>query len=118
MIRKVYDMGWKPLFCLSNVSISVGAVMEPAGPEKGVGIASTLYLKDSSDPAWNDDAGMNEWRQFMKEYLPGADLGLLTFGGFPCVRCRDSSSALAERRAWWIGIGLSSVMEFGRRLNH
>jgi len=74
LIRKVYDMGWKPLFCMSNVAISVGAVMDPAGPEKGVGIISTLYLKDSSDPAWNDDAGMKDWRAFMKEYVPGGDL--------------------------------------------
>ncbi len=74
LIRKVFDMGWKPLFCMSNVAISVGAVMEPAGPEKGVGMISTLYLKDSTDPAWANDAGMNEWRAFMKEYIPGGDL--------------------------------------------
>jgi branched-chain amino acid transport system substrate-binding protein len=74
IIRKVYDMGWKPMFFMSNVSISVGAVMEPAGVEKGVGIISTLYLKDQADPAWKDDAGMNEWRAFMKEYMPSADL--------------------------------------------
>ena len=39
-IRKVYDIGWKPTHFLTNVSISVGAVMKPAGPEKGVGIIS------------------------------------------------------------------------------
>ena len=74
MIRKVFDMGWRPQHFLTNVSISVGAVMEPAGMEKGVGIISTLYLKDSSDPAWADDAGMKDWRAFMKEYIPGGDL--------------------------------------------
>ena len=30
-IRKIADMGWKPLHALSGVSISVGAVMAPAG---------------------------------------------------------------------------------------
>ncbi len=40
-IRKVYDLGWKPTFFMSNVSISVGAVLTPAGPEKAVGMLST-----------------------------------------------------------------------------
>ena len=39
-IRKVHDLNWKPMFFMSNVSISVGAVMNPAGPENGVGILS------------------------------------------------------------------------------
>ena len=79
LIRKVYDMNWKPLFLMSNVAISVGATMEPAGPEKAVGMVSSLYLKDQSDPAWKDDAGMNEWRAFMNKYMPGADQ---TDGGY------------------------------------
>src|SRR6185437_14917972 len=50
MIRKVADMNWKPLTLLTNVSTSVGAVMEPAGPEKGIGVISNTYYKDPSDP--------------------------------------------------------------------
>jgi branched-chain amino acid transport system substrate-binding protein len=79
MIRKVYDMGWKPLHFLTNVSNSVGAVITPAGPEKAVGIISSAYLKDPTDPAWANDAGMNDWRGFMKKYLPDADM---TDGGY------------------------------------
>ena len=37
LIRKAYDIGWKPLHCMSNVSASVGATINPAGPEKAVG---------------------------------------------------------------------------------
>ncbi len=72
-IKKVHDLNWKPMFFMSNVSISVGAVMTPAGPENGVGIISAAYLKDSSDPTWKNDAGMNEWRAFMNKTMPGAD---------------------------------------------
>jgi len=54
-------------------------VMKPAGVENGIGIVSAAYLKDSSDPTWKDDAGMNEWRAFMTKYLPGADQ---TDGGY------------------------------------
>ena len=73
-IRKTFDMGWKPLFFMSNVSLSVGAVMNPAGPEKAVGIISADFRKDATDPIWKDDVGMNEWRGFMKAHLPDGDL--------------------------------------------
>ena len=32
-IRKVHDLNWKPMFFMTNVAISVGAVINPAGPE-------------------------------------------------------------------------------------
>jgi branched-chain amino acid transport system substrate-binding protein len=78
-IRKVYDLGWKPMFFMTNVSISVGTVMQPAGPEKGVGVISTGYLKDPTDHQWDDDAGMKEWRAFMAKYLPDGDLTDLNY---------------------------------------
>jgi len=61
------------MFFMSNVSISVGAVMKPAGPENGIGIISAAFIKDSSDPTWANDPGMNEWRAFMNKYMPTAD---------------------------------------------
>ncbi|HUB16642.1 MAG TPA: ABC transporter substrate-binding protein [Acetobacteraceae bacterium] len=72
-IRKVYDVQWKPMFFMSNVSVSVGMVMQPAGPEKSIGMISTQYLKDPTDPEWNNDAGIEAWRAFMAKYLPNAD---------------------------------------------
>jgi branched-chain amino acid transport system substrate-binding protein len=53
-IRKVYDLGWKPTNFLVSVSNSVGAVMRPAGLEKGVGIISAAYVKDPTDPQWQE----------------------------------------------------------------
>ena len=73
-IRKVYDLSWKPLFVMTNVSISVGAVLTPAGPEKAIGMISTGWLKDPTDHQWDNDAGMQEWRAFMAKHMPGADL--------------------------------------------
>ncbi len=52
--RKVYDLGWKPTHILSNVSSSVGVVMRPVGAEKSTGIISATYLKDPTDPQWQD----------------------------------------------------------------
>lgn len=73
-IRKVAEMGWKPLHILTNVSASVGAVMIPAGPQNGVGIISSAYMKDATDPMWANDAGMNQWRAFMAKYYPEGDV--------------------------------------------
>jgi branched-chain amino acid transport system substrate-binding protein len=73
-IRKVAEMKWKPMHVLSGVSVSVGAVMIPAGPENGVGIISSAYLKDPTDPTWDGDAGMKEWRTFMTKYYPEGDV--------------------------------------------
>jgi branched-chain amino acid transport system substrate-binding protein len=73
-IRKVFEIGWKPMTFLSNVAVWVSSVMEPAGLEAGIGILSTAYVKDPDDPAWKDDAGVKGWREFMIKYIPDADL--------------------------------------------
>ena len=67
-------MAWKPTFFMTNVSISVGSVLQPAGPEKAVGMISGLFCKDAIDPAWDSDAGMQQYRAFMAKYLPSADI--------------------------------------------
>jgi len=73
-IRKVYEIGWKPMTFLSNVAVWISTVMQPAGLEAGIGILSTAYVKDPDDPAWKDDAGVKAWREFMIKYAPDADL--------------------------------------------
>jgi branched-chain amino acid transport system substrate-binding protein len=73
-IRKIADLGWKPLHFMTNVAISVGSVITPAGPENARGLISAAYLKDPTDPTWKDDPGMNQWRAFMAKYMPDADL--------------------------------------------
>jgi|HubBroStandDraft_6_1064221.scaffolds.fasta_scaffold129784_2 branched-chain amino acid transport system substrate-binding protein len=72
-IRKVHDLDWKPLFFMSNASTSIGAVIKPARPENAIGLITAGYLKDPNGPMWKNDAGMNEWRDFMAKYMPGAD---------------------------------------------
>src|SRR5271168_3112565 len=62
-LRKAYDVGWKPLEYLTNVSYSVGAVLKPAGLEKCVGVLTGAYGKEPTDPTWKDDAGLQTWRE-------------------------------------------------------
>ena len=73
-IKKAAEIGWKPTHYLNQVSASVGAVLTPAGLGNSVGIISTQYFKDPTDPQWLNDPAMNEWREFMKKYYPSGDL--------------------------------------------
>ncbi len=73
-IRKAYDIGWKAQQYLTNVSQSVGTVLTPAGLDKSIGIISSNYGKDPTDPQWDNDPQMLEWRAFMKKYFPDGSL--------------------------------------------
>ncbi len=42
--------------------------MQPAGSEKGVGIISAGFLKDPTDPQWQDTPEYKEWLAWMKKY--------------------------------------------------
>ncbi len=72
-IRKVAELGWKPVHFLANVSVSVGAVLQPAGFENAKDIVSTGYLKEPGDLTWKDDEGTKRWSAFMDKYYPEGD---------------------------------------------
>jgi len=72
-IKKVAELGWKPLHILNNVSGSIGSVLRPAGFENSKGILSTAYFKDQTDPANAKDPGVVEWTAFMDKYYPEGD---------------------------------------------
>src|ERR1700676_5430687 len=69
-IKKIGELSWHPVHFLTNVSVSVGSVMKPAGYENGQDILSAAYLKDPKDPQWKNDPAMNEWRGFMTKGTP------------------------------------------------
>jgi branched-chain amino acid transport system substrate-binding protein len=72
-IRKIAELSWHPVHFLTNVSVSVGAVMKPAGFDNDQGILSAAYLKDPKDPQWKNDAALTEWRTFMSKWYPEGD---------------------------------------------
>jgi ABC-type branched-subunit amino acid transport system substrate-binding protein len=73
-IKKAAEIGWKPMHVLTNVLISIGTVMKPAGLEASEGALSVGYLKDASDPQWANDEDMKTFRAFADKYMPGANL--------------------------------------------
>jgi branched-chain amino acid transport system substrate-binding protein len=72
-IKKIAELGWKPVHLLNNVSNSVGSVLKPAGFDNAKGVLSTAYLKDPTDPTWKDDPAYKEWSAFMDKYYPDGD---------------------------------------------
>src|SRR5215469_9059691 len=72
-LRKVHDLGWKPIFFMNNVSISIPIVLQPVGLESSIGLLSYAYAKDPLDPAFENDPGLRDWRAWMNKYLPGED---------------------------------------------
>jgi len=72
-IKKSAELGWKPTQYLVQVSSSPGATLVPAGLENSVGIITTAFFKDPSDPQWKDDPAILEYQAWFKKYLPNAD---------------------------------------------
>ena len=74
VIRKVYDIGWKPTHFLSNVSTSVKIALQPAGLEKSIGIISAGYGKEITDPKWQSTQEYKDWLAWMQKYNPQASI--------------------------------------------
>jgi branched-chain amino acid transport system substrate-binding protein len=73
-IRKAHDIGWKPLYFIPYSATSVSAVLQPAGLEKSVGVISSAYVKDPTDPQWKADSATRDWLAWMKKYFADGDL--------------------------------------------
>jgi branched-chain amino acid transport system substrate-binding protein len=69
-IRKAGALGWKPTIFVSSIAASIESVMKPAGVENSLGVISTAWYKDPSDPSWKSDPAMVEHMAFMKRYYP------------------------------------------------
>lgn len=74
-IKKVGEIGWKPMQIVANVSASTATVMKPAGFENAQGVISASYAKDTTDPQWDNDPAMKEFKAFLAKYVPEANVG-------------------------------------------
>ena len=48
--------------------------MRPAGPDKAVGVVSANFLKEPTDPQWQETPEFKEWLTWMKKYNPAANV--------------------------------------------
>jgi len=73
-IRKAHELGWKVQHVLLSGVSGIAAVMRPAGLAASTGAVTALWMKSSEDPMWEADAGMREYRAFMKEWAPNEEV--------------------------------------------
>jgi len=72
-IRKIHELGWKPLIFLGSTANSISGVLVLAGLEASTGVLTTTSYKTPNDPTWANDKGMVDYLAFAAKYLPGMD---------------------------------------------
>jgi ABC-type branched-subunit amino acid transport system substrate-binding protein len=73
-IRKIHEMGWKPLQLVLSASSSLETVLRPAGLEASKDLISTQFQMTPDDPAWVNDPNMISYKAFMKKWAPNENV--------------------------------------------
>src|SRR5262249_61025571 len=71
-IRKVAELGWKPLQLLSAGSTG-RSILSAAGFENAKGIVAIRYAKDAGVPRWQNDPEVMGFEEVRKKYLATVD---------------------------------------------
>ncbi len=72
-LRRISEIGWKPLILLLYNSSSISGVLKLVGFDRVQGVISSTYLKDPDDAAWRNDPAIVAWREWMAKYNASAD---------------------------------------------
>jgi ABC-type branched-subunit amino acid transport system substrate-binding protein len=81
-IRKVAELGWKPLQLLSAGSTG-RSILSAAGFENAAGIVAIRYSKDAGVSRWEKDPDVMAFEELRKKYLPTVDPdNTIAFAGY------------------------------------
>lgn len=81
-IRKVAELGWKPLHLLSAGSTG-RSILSAAGLENAAGIVAIRYAKEVGVPRWEKDPDVMAFEALRKKYLPTVDPdNTIAFAGY------------------------------------
>ncbi len=81
-IRKVAELGWKPLQLLSAGSTG-RSILSAAGFENAAGIVAIRYAKEVGVPRWEKDPDVMAFEELRKKYLPTVDPdNTIAFAGY------------------------------------
>jgi ABC-type branched-subunit amino acid transport system substrate-binding protein len=81
-IRKVAELGWKPLQLLSAGSTG-RSLLAAAGFENAAGIVAIRYNKDVGVPRWENDPDVMAFQALRQKYLPHIDPdNTIAFAGY------------------------------------
>lgn len=73
-IRKVADLGWKPMHFLASVAAGIGATLMPAGIERSIGILTARWEKTPTDSETASDPDIKRYVAFAGKYMPSLNL--------------------------------------------
>jgi branched-chain amino acid transport system substrate-binding protein len=80
-IRKMAEIGWRPLHYTGVPSTSIKGILEPAGVENAVGLTSAWYAKYIDFNKFQDDPGVRGYFAWAKKYYDGnPEDGIAVFG--------------------------------------
>ncbi len=81
-IRKVAELGWKPLHLLSAGSTG-RSILNAAGIENATGIVAIRYAKEVGVPRFEKDPDVMAFEELRKKYLPNIDPdNTIAFAGY------------------------------------
>ena len=72
-IRRLAELGWKPVHILNTTGASISTAFKAAGIENAIGILSAQAIKEPTDPRWRDDPAVREFVAFMEKWNPDGD---------------------------------------------
>ncbi|MGY4461299.1 branched-chain amino acid transport system substrate-binding protein [Bradyrhizobium sp. LB13.1] len=75
-IKKVAEIGWKPLHIIDINASSVSAVLKPAGLDNAKDVVSVGYVKDSADPEWKGRSRHEALSRLHGQVLSGRRQGI------------------------------------------
>ena len=94
-IRKVAELGWKPLQLLSAGSTG-RSILSAAGFENATGIVAIRYAKEAGVPRWEKDPDVMAFEELRKKYLPNVDPdNTIAYAGYGQVVTHGARSCAA-----------------------
>jgi branched-chain amino acid transport system substrate-binding protein len=80
-IRKIAEIGWRPVHYTGVPSTSIKGILEPAGLDNAVGLISAWYAKYIDFNKFKDDPGIKAYFAWAKQYYDGdPEDGIAIFG--------------------------------------
>jgi branched-chain amino acid transport system substrate-binding protein len=70
-IRKIAELGWKPLVLLVPAVSSLESTLKPAGTQNAIGAITSIFQKTLADPKWGQDPAMLKYHALMRQWAPG-----------------------------------------------
>lgn len=120
-IRRAGELNWAAQKYVVSVSTSINTVLQPGGLDNATGIISTVFMKDPTSPAFENDEDVKRFRNFMAEYMPGEKISdfnmqiafLVTSAMEGILRSIDgevNSGSIMKAAVNWDGSGIALLL--------